>query len=49
MDELALIQQAKEGDLDAFNRRVIEYQDMAFNLAARMLNDEMMPLRMLPR
>ena len=40
MDELALIQQAKEGDLDAFNRLVIEYQDMAFNLAARMLNDD---------
>jgi len=40
MDELALVQQAKEGDLDSFNRLILEYQDMAFNLAARMLNDE---------
>jgi RNA polymerase sigma-70 factor, ECF subfamily len=40
MDETALIAQAREGDLDAFNRLVLEYQDMAFNLAARMLSDE---------
>jgi len=40
MDEAALIQSARTGDLNAFNRLVLEYQDMAFNLAARMLNDE---------
>jgi RNA polymerase sigma-70 factor, ECF subfamily len=40
MDETALIQQAREGDLDAFNRLILEYQDMAFNLAARMLSDD---------
>lgn len=40
MDENALIKLAKEGDLDAFNRLVLTYQDMAFNLAARMLSDE---------
>ena len=40
MDEVALIGLAREGDLDAFNRLVLEYQDMAFNLAARMLGDD---------
>jgi RNA polymerase sigma-70 factor, ECF subfamily len=40
MDETALILQAREGDLDAFNRLILEYQDMAFNLAARMLSDD---------
>jgi RNA polymerase sigma-70 factor (ECF subfamily) len=40
MDETALIQGAREGDLNAFNRLVLAYQDMAFNLAARMLNDQ---------
>jgi RNA polymerase sigma-70 factor, ECF subfamily len=39
MDEIALVQDARKGDLDAFNRLVLAYQDMAFNLAARMLND----------
>ena len=39
MDETALIQDARRGDLDAFNRLVLAYQDMAFNLAARMLSD----------
>ncbi|GAP08554.1 DNA-directed RNA polymerase specialized sigma subunit, sigma24 homolog [Anaerolinea thermolimosa] len=39
MDELALVQSARQGDLDAFNRLVLSYQDMAFNLAIRMLND----------
>jgi RNA polymerase sigma-70 factor (ECF subfamily) len=39
MDEVALIGLAREGDLDAFNRLVLEYQDMAFNVAARMLDD----------
>lgn len=40
MDETALVESARAGDLNAFNRLVLEYQDMAFNLAARMLNDE---------
>ncbi|MBM3138030.1 MAG: sigma-70 family RNA polymerase sigma factor [Chloroflexi bacterium] len=40
MDETALINQAKKGDLDAFNRLVLEFQDQAFNLALRMLGDQ---------
>jgi RNA polymerase sigma-70 factor (ECF subfamily) len=40
MDELALVHAALDGDLDAFKRLVLAYQDMAFNLAYRMLSDE---------
>jgi RNA polymerase sigma-70 factor (ECF subfamily) len=40
MDEAALIQSAQKGDLDAFNRLVLAYQEMAFNLACRMLDDD---------
>ena len=40
MDEMALIKYAQGGDLDAFNRLVLFYQDQAFNLAYRMLDDE---------
>ena len=40
MDEIALIESAQKGDLDAFNRLVLAYQELAFNLALRMLNDE---------
>jgi RNA polymerase sigma-70 factor, ECF subfamily len=40
MDEAEIIKLAREGDLNAFNRLVLEYQDMAFNLAARMLSDD---------
>ncbi len=40
MDEVALIQDAQHGDLDSFNRLVLAYQEMAYNLALRMLNDE---------
>ncbi len=40
MDEIALIGLARDGDLNAFNRLVLEYQNMAFNLAARMLGDD---------
>jgi len=40
MDELALVHAALDGDLDAFNRLVLAFQDMAFNLAYRMLSDE---------
>ncbi len=39
MDEAQLVQYAKEGDLDAFNRLVLEYQDMAFNVAYRLMSD----------
>ena len=40
MDETALIQSAMKGELDAFNRLILAYQDLAFNVAYRMLNDE---------
>jgi len=40
MDEQFLIQSACKGDLDAFNRLVLAYQDMAYNVAYRMLADE---------
>lgn len=39
MDEQALIQQAQNGDLDAFNRLVLAYQSRVFNLAYRILGD----------
>ena len=39
-DETELIKQAIKGDLDAFNRIVIIYQDQAYNLAFRLLADE---------
>jgi len=39
MDEPALIRDAKHGDLDAFNRLVLEYQDMLYNTAYRMMGD----------
>ena len=37
MDEAALIAEARNGDLDAFNRLVLAYQDSLFNQAYRML------------
>lgn len=39
MDEAYLVQSACHGDLDAFNRLVLAYQDLAYNLAVRMLSD----------
>jgi len=39
VDEAELIRYAKDGDLEAFNRLVLAYQDMAFNLAYRMLSE----------
>ena len=39
MDEEKLITYARGGDLDAFNRLVVSYQDLAFNVAFRMLSD----------
>ena len=40
MDEQALVSDALRGNMDAFNRLVLEYQDLAFNVAYRMLMDE---------
>lgn len=40
MDEVSLVRDAVNGDLDAFNRLVLAYQDMAFNLAYRMLGED---------
>ena len=40
MDEQALIHDSQQGDLNAFNRLVLAYQDLAFNIAYRMLGDE---------
>ncbi|MBC8335470.1 MAG: sigma-70 family RNA polymerase sigma factor [Anaerolineae bacterium] len=39
MDEAALINDAKHGDLDSFNRLVIGYQDKLYNTAYRILGD----------
>jgi RNA polymerase sigma-70 factor (ECF subfamily) len=39
MNEQALIREAKRGDLDAFNRLIIEYQSLAFNVALRVMGD----------
>ena len=40
MNETVLIEYAQGGDLDAFNRLVLDYQDMLFNTALRILGDE---------
>ena len=39
MDESVLITYAKEGDLTAFNRLVLAYQDLAYNVAYRVMGD----------
>ncbi len=39
MDEAALIQDAKQGDLNAFNTLVLHYQDIAYNVAYRLMSD----------
>jgi len=41
MDESILIRDAKKGDVDAFNHLVLTYQEQVFNLAFRILNNEM--------
>ncbi|MCJ7724192.1 MAG: sigma-70 family RNA polymerase sigma factor [Anaerolineales bacterium] len=40
MDEAVLIRDAQHGDLDAFNRLVLAYQDAIYNTALRILSDE---------
>ncbi len=40
LDESALIQQAQRGSLEAFNRLVLNYQDLVFRVACRILQDE---------
>lgn len=40
MDEQWLIQSAQKGDLEAFNRLVLAYQDMIYTHTYRMLGDE---------
>lgn len=40
MDEPALIRQARGGDLDAFNRLILAYQNQLFNVALRILGEE---------
>ncbi len=39
MDEVGLIQQAKKGDVVAFNRLVLEYQQIAYNVAYRIMGE----------
>ncbi len=39
MDEQALIQDALNGNLDAFNGLVLHYQDMAYNVAYRVMGE----------
>ncbi len=40
MNEAALILDAQRGDLDAFNRLVLAYQDALYNTALRILGDD---------
>jgi RNA polymerase sigma-70 factor (ECF subfamily) len=39
MDEEALIQQSQAGDLQAFNRLVLEYQSLVYNTAYRVMGE----------
>ncbi len=40
MDEIALIQAARGGDVDSFNRLVLAYQDLVYSHAYRMIGEE---------
>ena len=40
MDESILIEKAVDGDLDAFNQLVLTYQELAYNVAYRIMADE---------
>jgi RNA polymerase sigma-70 factor (ECF subfamily) len=39
MDEIGLIHDARQGDLDAFNRLVLAYQERVYNQAYRVMGD----------
>jgi len=39
MDEVGLIQSAQKGDIEAFNRLVLKYQNMVYNQAYRVMGD----------
>jgi RNA polymerase sigma-70 factor (ECF subfamily) len=39
MDEILLIQEAQQGNLDAFNRLVLAYQDQVYNQAYRIIGE----------
>jgi len=39
--ETEIINAARQGDLNAFNTLVLEYQDLLFRIAARLMRDEM--------
>jgi RNA polymerase sigma factor (sigma-70 family) len=39
MDEAVLIERAKKGDIQAYNRLVLHYQELAFNIAVRLMKD----------
>ncbi len=39
MDEPALIRDAQRGDVNAFNRLVLEYQALAYNVAYRVMGE----------
>lgn len=39
MDEAALIESARQGDLNSFNRLVLTYQDMVYNQAYRVMGE----------
>jgi RNA polymerase sigma-70 factor (ECF subfamily) len=40
VDEPALIREAQRGELEAFNRLVLAYQSLAFNVALRIMGEE---------
>ncbi len=40
LNEEVLISAARDGDVDAFNRLVVEYQQLAYNVAYRILGNE---------
>jgi RNA polymerase sigma-70 factor (ECF subfamily) len=40
VDEIALIQAARGGDIDSFNRLVLAYQDLVYNHAFRMMGEQ---------
>lgn len=40
MNELALIQAARGGDIDSFNRLVLAYQDLVYNQAYRLIGED---------